>query len=216
MDPQRRTLIVTGAVLLIILLIIFGTVFFLIRTILKPSKGTPTPTPSSRVGLFPTASPEATLPGEVSATSTPTPAPFNINSPATGSELYNGPTFQFQYPKNWSILTCSNSKNLELDPTGNVDQLNVACDVAQKPVTILVGMSSCSGGQVITLGNISVRKVVGPVLTNLGGSGTQYHWCTESNPALDITHRVGTGRAFSATDHATQVEQVISSLKFTQ
>lgn len=216
MDPQRRTLIVTGAVLLIILLIIFGTVFFLIRTILKPS-GTPNPTPTSRVSLFPTASgaPGASLPGETTAS----PAPFNSTNqpaPASGLETFNGPVFQMQYPNSWGILTCNNSRNVELDPTSTVDQLNIACNYAQKPVTILVGQNTCVGGQIVSLGSVQVRKIVGPILTDTGGSGNQYHWCTQTSPALDITHRVGTGRAFSASDYSSQVEQVISSLKFAQ
>jgi hypothetical protein len=215
MDPQRRTLIVTGAVLLIILVIIFGTVFFLIRTILNRPSTSPTPSPLDRVGLFPneSASPTATLPGV-----TATPGPVNDNNPqppVTGDlETFSGPVFQAQYPKNWGILTCNNSRNVELDPGSSNDQLNIGCDIAAKSVTIIVGQNTCTGGQVVTLGGMQVRKVVGPVQTNLGGSGTQYHWCTLTPTPLDITHRVGTGRAFSADDHAQQVEQMISSLRF--
>jgi hypothetical protein len=215
MDPQRRTLIVTGAVLLIILLIIFGTVFFLIRTILNRPSGTPTPTPlpTNRVGLFPFETPTSSPVGS------PIPGEIDVN-PQQGTEVsddlktYNGPVFQMKYPKNWGLLTCNNSRNIELDPVSGTDQINIGCDVAQKAVTIMVGQNTCVGGEVIALGGIQVRKVTGPVRTNFAGSGHQYHWCTLTPTALDITHRVGTGRAFSAEDYSKQVEQVISSLRF--
>jgi hypothetical protein len=227
MDPQKRTLIITGIVLFVILLIIFGTIFFLIRSFSQRSNSSQTN--NNNKSIFPIQTiassnpfPNLTVPSN-NSTASPQPSANpsannqTQNQTASGStKVYQGSGFAVKYPKDWGLLTCNNSSNFELDPTNPQDQLGVACNRAQKPITVLVGQNSCVGGNIVTLGNIQVRKIVNNSFATAGGSGIEYHWCTQTSPALDITHRVGSGTAFSTQDYATQVEQIISSISFGQ
>ena len=46
------------------------------------------------------------------------------------------------YPKSWGILTCSNSYNFELDPTNGTDMLNMMCNDAMKPISVIINNST--------------------------------------------------------------------------
>ena len=188
----------TGVVLLLILLIIIGVIFFLIRAFTQRS--------SNQVkNLFPTQSVAPV------STATPSTSAATAPVPALDTRVYNGAGFSFQYPKNWGILTCNNSQNIELDPTSGKDQLNVACHIATKPITLIVGSKLGCGGKNVTLGRIQVSRTKTQTPTWI-----QYSWCTKTNPILNITHRVSKANlpANSPVDYSIKVEQIIASLRF--
>lgn len=241
MEPQRRTLIVTGIVLLLILAVIFGTAFFLIKSLTqRATSSKPSPTPTARTifpvqtvssaspfpvqTVAPSNSPKASTKPAASptpkASAKPTPQASTQPQPSANSNVttngnlktYTGSGFELKYPANWGLLTCNNSSNFELDPTSSQDQLNVACNFATKPVTILVGQNSCSGNQ-IDLGGVKYRKSTNSQLVTPSGRGTGYEWCSVNAPAIDVTHRVGTGTAFSSQDYSFQIEQILATLK---
>lgn len=217
MDDSRRTFIVTGFIVVIVLAIIFIGIFYLIRAF--QSK---TPAQNTSNGIFPR-----------SATSSPVPSgnpnlsrtqnnnqPTNTGSNPTNTaqtdpnnKIFASDNFQLTYPKGWGILTCGNSQNIELDPTNGVDNKNVACNTAVKPITILVDQTDPTGcdGETVKIGNYNVVK------SKVGTDPEiDYRWCVQSSPTLDITHRVSEngGRATSATDYSTQIEKIISNLTF--
>ena len=156
-----------------------------------------------------TSSPAPSLPATAAI---PT---FSSSSAAPAADpntkVYSGSGFQVRYPKAWGLLTCSNSSNFELDPTSSADQLKVPCSRATKPITVIVGSKSACPGQVETLGSLRVTKSVDP-----SGGRTDYRWCTQTNPVLDITTRYSTsgGAATATTDYSAQVEQMISGITF--
>lgn len=216
MMEQRKTLIMTGLVLLLLIGLMVGVIYFLLGFI--------RPKPSTTRDLFPKSTASESAVGTPPSTfiygsSTPAPtvasaAPQAV-APPQGMALYQGTNFQLFYPKNWGLLTCNNSQNFEFDPTNFANQTGFPCDRAVKPITVLVGQYSCSGGTTVNLGGVSVRKIVTEnVRTTSGGLGREYHLCTNTTPSLDITHRVGSGPAFSSQDYSTQVEQMISTGHF--
>lgn len=219
---NKKTLIATGAVVVLLIVLIIGGILFLFNFIrnkqqeantnIFPSapvvEGSPstvayaTTSPSPTITVRPTSTPKATP--------KPTPAPSSV-VPA-GTKTYTGNGFQLFYPQNWGLLTCSNSQNIEFDPLNSTNQLNYKCDYAIKPITILVHSSTPScPGSIITLGGVSVIKSV----TNTA-NGTTYRWCTKTSPSLDITNRVSatTQRAYSTKSYASEIEQMISQMHF--
>lgn len=201
---QRKSLIIAVLGLIVIVAIIVGTVVFLIRGVRNRSNSNtvfPQPTPvASQVPVFSTSPAPTTLPSATTPPSTST----------NGSlKTYNGRGFTIQYPKGWGLLTCSNSANFELDPYNGIDQLNVGCNYAQKPVTILVGGGNCSG-ESVSVGSVTVMK--SGQQTN---TGTNYRWCTKTQPALDITHRVSStaSPATSNQDFSKEIEEIIKTFK---
>lgn len=207
MDDQRRSLIATAVVTLFILGLIVALVLFLVRFVQNRQK---TQTGSN-----------------ITVKTTPSPSAFpnssnpNLNqstSPATGgsnldqnSNLYSGGGFTFKYPKNWGLLTCNNSQNIELDPGSSTDMLKFPCERAIKSVTVLVGTNPSCNGDIVNLGNI--RAVKSKLIDD---NGVDYRWCTNTNPTLDITHRYSKtpSRATSLQDYSAQVEEIIKSLTF--
>lgn len=193
---RRRTLVVTSLVLIFIVLLIIATIVLIVRFF----QGRSNPTTSE---LFPTttlssASPVATI----------APDGLSVNP---NLKTYNGNGFTLQYPNNWGLLTCNNSQNFELDPVNSRDQLNYNCDYAVKPVTILVERNLNCAGTEMNIGGVEVTKQVTQTAT-----GVNYRWCTQTSPALDITHRVSSNgsRATSKEDFSSQVEQMIQTLRF--
>jgi hypothetical protein len=211
---ERRTLIVTGLVLLLIIALVGAVIWYLVGFIRGRQQDTATqdlfPQTSANVVVV-TPSPTTSA---VANNPAPTQAPNVQAATVTTSQnnkVYAASNFQFSFAKNWGLTACSNSKNIELDPY-NATDTTLACGRAIKPITVLVNQNSCVGGTVVTLGNTQARKVVDTHYVTRDGSGTQYHWCTLSGPQLDITHRVGSGTAFSQDDFSGAVEQMISTL----
>jgi len=214
MDDQRKSLILTAVVTLIILALIVGLVIYLVRFVQNRQRGQVASNPSPPARVIPSASgnPGASILPAASNVPVRSSAPLAVasNPPAnTGNgTLYSGQGFKVRYPSNWGILTCSNSLNFEFDPTNGADQIKVACERALKPVTILVGTNANCTGDTVSLGNIKVVKAKNSVN---GRSTTR--WCTQTNPTLDITHRVSQTpqRATSTQDFSAQIEQMIST-----
>lgn len=209
---DKRPLIVTGLVLFLIIALIGFVIFYLVNFIRgRQSNEQATrdifPRSSMNVVVVSPAASPASTPSATQVTQQPA---TGLNSDGT-SKTITGNGFQLMIPGNWGVLSCNNSKNLEFSPNDGSDT-TVNCTRAVKPVTVLVGINSCAGGQVITLGNVQVRKIVDNNFKTRDGKGTQYHWCTQTSPSLDITHRVGSGTAFSADDFSAAVEQVITTL----
>lgn len=194
---EKRTLIIAGVIAVIALILLGGLIYYLVKTFIGSRNNvvTSSPAPSSYVGLPSTGV-------------SPTPQP----SSNPNLKTYTGSNFQLSYPSSWGILTCNNSSNFEFDPTNSNSQ-NVSCDVAQKPITVLVGNSSGCGGTTMQLGNNSVLY---SKQTTTDGY-IKYEWCTQGGPTvLNITERVSPNgeQATSVRDYSSEVEQMISSLRF--
>lgn len=171
------------------------------------TQGQVTPSPTSVAVVSPT-----------STTNQGSSTPSNPTSNSSSNQIagvYNGDGFSLNYPSSWGLLTCSNSKNFELDPTSSTNMLNVHCTTALKAVTVLVreGNYACPGNKV-TIGNYTVTK---SVVTWSDGE-VDYRWCVPvAGKTLDISHRTGPngGRAVSTTDYSPQVEDMIKTLTST-
>lgn len=156
--------------------------------------------------------------GEKGQVATVSPSPVaSVEVPSTGEQpspgvvatikSYNALGVDVKYPTNWSLLTCSNSVNFELDPYGGADS-RVACDVALKPVTVLVNSSSavCRGVET-NIGNLVVRRYRAE-----NSRGVDYQWCFSVRGVnFNITHRVSQSgaRATSKDDFSGTIEQMI-------
>ncbi|MBI2022201.1 hypothetical protein HYS93_04990 [Candidatus Daviesbacteria bacterium] len=191
MTDQQRSLLATGIVLVVILTIIIGSIYFVFQMFQGKKVTKASVAPSASVAPIKVA--ESTPSASARPSTPPNTKSYKINS------------LQIHYPKSWGLLTCRNSKNIEFDPTNSTDQLNVLCDVALKPITILVGSSNCQG-QTIDLSGVSVVKS-----KTTSSNGVSYKWCTKTNPALEISHRVSStgSRAASIQDFSAQIEQMI-------
>lgn len=181
---EQRTKLLIGAGVIVVILLIITAVFF----ISKSSKTTPKPTTLENLTTVRDD-------GAPAATSNPV-----ITTDNATTKMYTSSSFSMRYPKDWGILTCSNSSNLELDPTSSVDSKDVICSESVKPITILVSKSqgSCKAGK----------------KTWTDGQ-TDYRWCVNMGQTyLDITHRVSAGgfKATSKTDYSGAVEQLIRTL----
>jgi hypothetical protein len=208
---QKKTLIVTGLIILIVLGLLFGGVYYLIRSIQSRQAASNTNIPVASTTPF------ATTPGALTQTS-PSPRGTNTTPGATTAptntnpNAYKGPGFEATIPNNWGVLTCTNSQNFELDPYNNAKQ-SVACDRAVKPVTIIVARSANCQGETVNMGS---NRVVRSSSGTKGGE-IDYRWCVMgSNTVLDITHRSSPAGspASSKDDFSTQIEQMISNIKF--
>lgn len=219
MEQQQRSLFFTAAVGLIILAIIVGSVYYLVKFIqsrvasskLPPQASVETLAEGSgdqisgNTGGQIIASPNAILPqtgGQVTASDE-----RNLSS---NKKLYNSGTFQVNYPNTWGILNCTNSLHFELDPSSGADG-KIECSSALKPITVLVdNIEGCEGDN-IKIGNIDVIKS-----KKTEGEYTAYRWCSKTDPVLNITHRVSKdgGRAVSPVDYSVQIEEMINQLTF--
>lgn len=205
---QRKSLVITALVLIFIIAVIVGTIIFLVRGVRTRSTAQVSRAPQST--NIPTFSPSPDSISDPAVEVNPTPANQPNNSTNSQLKVYNGASYSISYPESWGILTCSNSQNIEFDPTSSTDQLNVRCDVAQKPITILVGGNPACEGETVKLGNVTVQRLVQQTST-----GKNYRWCSKTMPALDITHRVSStnSRAISSQDYASQIEEMIKTFK---
>lgn len=181
------------------------------------SQPTPTPTPVVVVAPTPQPSPIPTpLPSPTPPPPTPVPTPvIIINQPpviqGVSQQILTGSGFTLSYPENWGVLTCNNSPNFEFDPDNNVDQINVVCSVATKPISVIV-QNSLAGcfGETVVVGN---HQVVRSVTTT--SEYVEYQWCTVTNPVLSITHRVSPSASSVASqiDYSAQIENMIGTLQ---
>ena len=197
MEDKTRALIVTGAVLLLILALIIAAIFYLIRFIQSRSTGVrPSPTPTTQVSTSPTVE-------GIDAEITDSPI-----TPSGETKEYLGSGFQLNYPKNWGILTCNNSQNIEFDPYDGTDHLKVACDYAQKSVTVMYGVS-CEGA-VTQIGGVAVVKS-----SRMLSKGTEKSWCVKVGNGLFITNRVSTesARGYGKDDQTVLIEKMISEMR---
>lgn len=220
MEQQQRSLIFTAAVGLIILAIIVGSIYYLVKFI-QTRIASSKLTPQASVEMMAEASQSGIIAGE-SVGEVPQGNAPQTTLPATGissadrsasldNKLYNQGGFQLSYPKNWGMWTCVNSENFEFDPVNSEDK-KVQCGTALKPITVLVDdISGCDGANTM-IGNIEVVKSVQTV-----DGYISYQWCTKTNPVLNITHRVSKNgeRAVSKDDYSAQIEDMISKLSFT-
>lgn len=199
---QRRTVIITALVGLVILALLAGTIIYLINFLRRGGGIFTSRTVSPSPIVSPSPSP---VPGGI----VPVPVPVG-GSPVPNKQTFTGQGFELRYPREWGLLTCGNSRNFELDPANNVDQLGVSCDRSVKPVTIIVGGGGCQG-ETVNLGGVTAVRSKATTQT-----GVNYRWCTQTQPILDITHRVSPvgGRATSRDDFSKEIEEMISTIRF--
>ncbi len=187
----KGNLIAALIFIVLILSVIFGTIYYLTRGFRHSiTQGTKSPAP-------------------IQQRNTQTPKPQDTSNDTV---TYQGEGFNLSYPKNWGLITCNNSKNFEFDPY-NPGKKTISCDRAQKPTTFLVNSGlSCQGGEVVKIGNYSVRK-----------TKQQYRdwqtnqWCLEtSGKTFDITNRVSSSGAVGTgkDDFSSEIEKIISSISF--
>ncbi len=201
MDERAKVLLITGSVLLILLAIISGTIFYFVKGFQNRKTGNQSNT----------AKPSATAVAKSSLAPSPS---LQTNGKMPGTKTYRGAGFQIFYPEKWGLLTCGNSLNFELDPTNSTDIKSVKCEVAQKPMTILTDVTTClkDSTETVNLGDIQVIRSKASI-----AGYTKYHWCI-LKPPLDITHRVSSDNspASSRDDFSTQIEELISKIRFGQ
>jgi hypothetical protein len=205
METQQRSLIFTAFVGLVILAIIIGSIYYLVKFIqdrqrtASDSQAVSSPIPSGQIP-FASENPQDSL-GETGGGTTGAQA---------NTKTYSAGDVQMIYPNNWGLLTCSNSLNFEFDPK-NPEDSQVVCSLAQKPVTILVNDSTGCAGDLIDIGPVKVQKQ----MQEEEGYRT-YQWCTQTSPRLNISHRSSTygAPATSPEDYSKQVEEMISRLSF--
>lgn len=215
MEQQQRSLVFTAAVGLIILAIIIGSVYYLVKFI-QGRVATSRQTTQTAQTLNPEGTSSAQLTPEFIDSQNPNPEqdssqmPPTPGNPPSDKKIYNGGTFQLAYPNNWGVLSCANSSNIEFDPA-NPNDAKTNCDIASKPITVVVGDTKGCSDETIKIGNLDVAK------SKVNeGSYIKYQWCTKTQPVLNITHRVSpdSERATSKEDYSNQVEQIISNLSF--
>jgi hypothetical protein len=200
MDAERKSLVATALVGLVVLAIIIGSIYYLIQFIRNRNT-----TNVSNNQVTASASPASS--GQVDVH-----IDHGNTNPVSGDyKVLNEGDFQVSYPKNWGVLTCSNSSNIEFDPTNAQDNLKVVCSVASKPVTIIKDATGCANGELVDLGSFKVARTKATE-----GGYTRYEWCTKTVPALYITHRVSNdgSPATSKEDFSKQVEDMIMKLTF--
>ncbi len=214
MEQQQRSLIFTAAVGLIILSIIIGSIYYLVKFIQGRVA-----TSGQSAQITENVNPESTQEGQLlpQTQNDQFVVPQTGSSPTSGEQtapvgrkVYNTAAFRFSYPDSWGVLSCSNSQNIELDPS-NPQDLKLNCDIASKPVTVIVGETAGCQGDAVKIGNFDVVK------TKVNeGSYIKYQWCTKTEPVLNITHRVSPDgeRATSKEDYSGQIEEIISNLSF--
>lgn len=220
MEQQQRSLIFTAAVGLIILAIIVGSIYYLVKFIqTRVASSRQTAQASVEVISQASASPEGSVQGQQAIQSSQITPEAQKTEPqgetkggvagaqATADQkIYNGAGFKLSYPKAWGLLSCTNSSNIELDPANGAD-LKVSCSTARKPITILVNDNWGCSGESVKIGNITVNRS-----KQSDGGYTKYQWCTKTVPMLNITHRVSTNDpASSKTDYSAQIENIIAS-----
>ncbi|MDO8570917.1 MAG: hypothetical protein Q7R97_05010 [Candidatus Daviesbacteria bacterium] len=196
---QRNKVIIFGGVGLLILAVVFVSLFYILKSskITKVTQSANVPNSLSRLPSV------ATTPSIVSDLS-PTPVLSN-------DKIFKGLGYTLNFPNNWGLLTCNNSNNFEFDPSGE-NRKDIVCDSALKPVTFLIVNKLNCSGEPIKLGDNHATKT-----KTLSDNGDiSYRWCSAVRGTnFDISHRVSQdgSRATSKNDFSKEVEQIISSIK---
>lgn len=213
MEQQQRSLVFTAAVGLIILAIIVGSIYYLVKFVqsrVSSSRQTQVQTEQIASG---SATPANGSNQITQVFKTPTPVTQSNNrAQSPDKKVYNAGDFQFTYPNTWGVVKCSNSQNIEFDPQNNTDS-TIVCDLATKPITLVIADIKGCEGESAKVGNVDVIKSQ----VSEGGY-TKYQWCTKTTPVLNITHRVSQNgeRATSKQDFSKQIEEMISNLSLTR
>lgn len=214
MDQDRRSLIVTAAVGLLVLAIIIGSIYFLIKFI-RNRQTASTAISNSQISVSPSASTATSTNSTPISTLPNTNQNNNIINNFPSTKTFNVEGLQITYPNKWGLLTCTNSKNFEFDINNGADN-KVLCDVALKPVTVILTNNLNCPGEHVKLGDY---QVVRSANGTKGGGEVDYRWCIVTDGMdLDITHRVSqsSSRATSKNDVSVQIEQLISQIKFSR
>lgn len=210
MEQQQRSLVFTAAVGLIILAIIVGSIYYLVKFVqTRIASNRQSPQASVQNIAQGSLNANPAISGQTSD-SNPTSAPGTSANPNRNVKFYNvSDTFRLNYPQNWGILKCTDTGNFELDPLNSEDG-SIACDLATKPVTVILNNINGCDGESVKLGATETIKS-----KKVDSDGyTVYQWCTKTEPVLNITHRVSKNgeRATSPDDYSAQVEEIISNL----
>lgn len=152
-----------------------------------------------------------------SATPTASSSPISSSSPsaspvATGFKSFTSKAgISMQYPAKWGLLTCSNSNNFEFDPTNSQDELNVICEDAKKPITVVFSNNACGGGQVESGFDLFVIKS-----QDQSENYLTHTWCIKSNPVIQITNRESqtTNVAADSKNYVNEIDKMINSIQF--
>lgn len=199
MDQKTRTIILGGVAVLIVAVII-GVFIYLSRNT------------TGRLPFSDTTSPLSRLETTSSPSVSPVPRTDETPIPANSTKILIGTGFNLNYPASWGVLTCSNSQNFEFDPDNSTDLQNIACNMAIKPITVLVASRLTCQGDKITLSSHQVIKSK----TTSDSDMVSYRWCMSTGEKnLDITHRVSASgaRASSKVDYSNQIEQMIQTIQ---
>lgn len=129
---QKRIVIIAGGIILFVLVVILGTIFYLkSNTNNRQSLNeTPAPQPSEQSQFTP-----------------------------LDNKVYKDLGFDLYYPASWGLLTCNDSKNIEFNPENRTDQIGVSCNYAVKPITVLVGEGFPCQGEMAKLGSLDVVRL---------------------------------------------------------
>jgi hypothetical protein len=226
MEQQQRSLVFTAAVGLIILAIIVGSIYYLVKFIQGrvSSSNQTAPVREQQIASSSANFDDGTAgqPQIIDLSSSAPQASINPNRPqpsassntqgTSGKKVYNSGDFQLAYPNNWGVIKCTDSQNFEFDPQ-NPANSSLDCDLATKPITVVVSDITGCEGEVSKVGNLDVVKSQASE-----GGYTKYQWCTKTTPVLNITHRVSQGgeTATSKQDFSKQIEEMIANLSFTR
>lgn len=194
---QKPRLIIVGVAALIALAVVSAVAIFIGRAVRENA-------PTAEGGLDSLSR----LPVQVAPSTSPTPSLPTDQPPLF--KVYQGLGFSLLYPYKWGLLSCTNSQNIEFDPE-NSNDFRGACDVAVKPVTILVADRLDCPGETVTIGGYQIKKFK----TSGQNGDIDYRWCLSvGGKNLDITHRVSTSgsRATTKEDLSEQIERMISNI----
>lgn len=210
----RGNLILTAIIIILILSVVVGTIFYLSKNF-RGRLNLPGTSPTTNIFSFVPSSIPSLVPSPTTVRSVTTMPTNNTTNNTSSLTTYYGSNFSLSYPKNWGLLTCSTSKNFELDPYNSTAQ-TIPCDFAVKPITILVGTSVSCLGTISKIGSYQVRRSVTRDVSIRGLKyDTVYRWCfNAAGNNFDISHRVSKlgYPASSKDDFSSQVEQMISTI----
>lgn len=188
MTIRQLLLIIVGA--LILISFVTALILFIRSRSVAKVNTVPSPTPVVSEMQLPVTTPTETTP---------------VNGLGKTHSV-NGTVFS--YPTNWGLLTCTNSMNFELDPYSNQNS-KVACDVAKKPITVIVNGPACQGGVIANIEGTQVMRIQKSV-----ENGKVYQWCFNHNGRqYNISHRVSSNgqQGVSVDDFSAQIEEMLKA-----
>lgn len=195
---ERRGLIVAIIVVILILSLLGGMIYFLTGRL------------GIRQRLFGSQNPVPSIQNEAS------PSVGTLGATNSGDNVYQANGFQLIIPQNWGVLVCNNSSNFEFDPY-TPGRISTVCTSAQKEVTVLVNSNFHCQGDKVNIGPYQVLKFRrDAVVSNTGERVTEYNWCfSAKGKNFSISHRVSPtgGLATSTDDLSSQIEAIIASIR---